>query len=57
MRNEDLIFRVFPKKDFYSTLILIQHHKPECLGRANEKSKVTRSKEGMYLLIYSLLEK
>lgn len=57
MRNEDLIFRVFPKKDFYSTLILIQHHKPECLGRANEKSKVTRSKEDMYLLIYSLLEK
>lgn len=56
IRDGYFIFRVFSKKDFDSMLTLIQHYKPECLNLANEKSKVKRSKEGMYLLVYYLLK-
>lgn len=52
-----LFLECFQKKDFASMLILIRHHKLECLNLANEKSKVKGSKEGVYLLIYPLLKK
>lgn len=57
MKNGYFIFRVFSKKDFSGMLVLILHNKLECLTLANEKSKVKRSKEGMYLLVYPLLKK